>query len=87
MQEIIEVEIPLAAVSLCEDLMGEQLTQKPFVQEKKMVMMLFSFFHCNCWLSNEDDEKLGDTKWAGTHLSSAMKSTTPTWPFCHTACA
>ena len=27
-------------------------------------------------LSNEDDEKLGDTKWAGTHLSS--KSTTPT---------
>jgi hypothetical protein len=25
---------------------------------------------------NQDDEKLGDTKWAGTHESSAMKSTT-----------
>ena len=51
-------------------------TQKPFVQEKKNGHD--ALFHCYCWLSNEDDEKLGDTKWAGTHLSSAMKSTTPT---------
>ena len=56
-------------------------TQKPFVQEKKNGHD--ALFHCYCWLSNEDDEKLGDTKWAGTHLSSAMKSTTPPSYQCH----
>ena len=44
-------------------------TQKPFVQEKKNGHD--ALFHCYCSLSNEDDEKLGDTKWAGTHLSSS----------------
>jgi hypothetical protein len=48
---------------------------KPFVQGEKR-----NGHDALSQLSNEDDEKLGDTKWAGTHLSSTMKSTTTQSP-------
>ena len=70
----------LCVPALRIELMGTQ--SHLFARKKREKNGHDAFSACWC-LSNEDDEKLGDTKWAGTHLSSQMKSTAPPRPMSH----